>query len=76
MDALQRLLRSDVDGQLADDAAVAIAQTTLRVRRRDRLFVSLPEGFFKNRANHLAVQCIQYFLYANSSPGLRPGVSL
>lgn len=45
MAALQRLLRSDVDGQLADDAAAATAQTTLRVRRRDQSFASLPEGF-------------------------------
>lgn len=57
-----RSLRSDADGPLAEDDAVAIAQTTLRVRRRDQSSASLPEGFFKNRANHLTVRRIQYFL--------------
>jgi len=53
--AADRWLRNGANGPLADDAAVAIAQTTLRVRRRDQSFASLPEGFFKYEAAY------QYF---------------
>jgi hypothetical protein len=62
----KHLLASAGTLKLSDDAAIAIAQTALRIGTCDQRSTPLPEGFLSSDVNHRSTKRLFNFLYASN----------